>query len=233
MHSCIFEQRTWTRSIADENKGSLSCTHELRNWDFYKKHCRQDGLRWPSKCMMTRQVRSLVGRLCPRIRVQINGVCGRHRYGCKQGPKISLHCLLSKDGEAKEQEGKEPTDKHQVLPCTRPSTSGRVALQAGARCPGLSGLCPLLCLLAFSHGCLDLASKAWKGRISSHCFSSSPMALIFGPWGDDLGTAGGPSPQCPCPAALGEPSPYWGKHSFISRSDLYSLSNVIFVQEVL
>lgn len=125
---------------------ALFHARELRNWDFYKKHCRQHGLRSPSKSKAMRQVQFLAGQLSLRVRVWINGVCGCHRYGCKQGPKISLHCLLSK-GEAKEKEGKEPTGKHQVLPRAQPSTSGRVALQAEAQCPRLSGLCPLLCLL--------------------------------------------------------------------------------------
>lgn len=55
---------------------------ELRNWDFYKKHCNQDGLRSLSKSIVTRQVQGLAGWFGPRVRVWISGVRGHHRYGC-------------------------------------------------------------------------------------------------------------------------------------------------------
>lgn len=145
-------------------------------------------------------------------------------------PKISFHCLPSKEGEAKEQEGKKPTDKHQSLLHAQPSTSNRVALQVGAQCSHLSGLC-----LLRLH--LPMGVLIWPVRLGKA--APAPIAASFCSWPSDsarvdsLRTIGGPSPQRPCPAALGEPPPYWGKCSFISRSDPYSLGKVIFVQEAL
>lgn len=137
---CIFEQPAWTRSVADEDTSALLHARELRNCDFCNQYCRPDGLRSPSKSPVMRQVHGLAesahqgsdqwGAWLPQARLQAR-------------PKIPVHCLPAKEGEAKEREGKQPADKHQSLPRAQQGTSSRVALQVGAQCPRLSGLCLL------------------------------------------------------------------------------------------
>lgn len=134
-------QPTCTRSAADGDKCSLLCMW-AQKLGFLQEALQS---RWSE---VTEQVHS--DKASPRSSWVVRSTCqGLDQWGAWP-PQVRLlartqkyHCFLSKEEDAKEQVGNEPTDKHQVLPHAWHSTSSRVALQAGSWCAHLSGLCQL------------------------------------------------------------------------------------------
>lgn len=125
MLPCIFEQPAWTRSVADEDTSALLHACELRNCDFCNQYCRLGGLRSPSKSPVMRQVHGLAGRLSLPIRVQINGVRGCHRHGCKQDPKYQSTVFQpKKERQRNERESSPPTNINLCLVHNRARAAG-------------------------------------------------------------------------------------------------------------